>query len=678
MKSHAPASTAEAITPASSAASSPSRRPRGLELLGKELALEAAEEEAGLLSPFTSPFTSVRALALALEEGEEGGQQRQQQGEDGASDGGSSSSSSSGSGSSGGTPEEPTLPGLPSEVPAPSAALAEDTATLSLLDGVAQSLAQEQAEQQQQQQQQQLPSPPTAHGSSRLSVGEDGFVTSPPVPLLPATAGGGRPPVPVVAKPAKRRFSLPSLSLAASSSSGQSTPKSGAAGSSSGGIGSAGLTLEALKAKLSGRGASAAAAVEGADGTGAGAAATTPTTPVTATEAGTLGKKAAAGAATDEDEALLIHQSAQRLGLDVSGLRKALLVRVLGVEPVPTAAGSNSGNGGSRHRHRSASLGMMPAGWLKRGRGSPTVSPAAAAPMSDPSTAGTGAAAVASYMVVLWVRDVESGDEWYQRKSPRDLLSLHAVVSALSGDAAWAPPREEAFPLLPGGGGGGGGKRSKGHGGSSISGTGAVALSLEKQARLERYLRALAAADPSSLAGAAFEAAKVLQAFLGALERVDALAACEARADERSHASRLVQLQGLALLRDAGNGYAGRLEGFVREAQGCDVQRTELLQAYASFLGDLAREMVDAHGPRLRAPLTGGLLVGAGIAGSAPWGKDPEELDLFCVSALWRLLEAESFLPLRLRLYERVTRETDAAQERTLVDKCARFKVRGR
>ena len=654
MKSHAPASTAGAITPASSAASSPSRRPRRLELLGKELALEAAEEQAGLLSPFTSPFTSVRALALALEEGEEGGQQ-QQQGGDGASDGGSSSSSSSGSGSSGGTPEETTLPGLPS---------AEDTATLSLLDGVAQSLAQKQAEQQQQQQ---PPSPPTAHSSPRLSVGEDGFVTSPPVPPLSATAGGGRPPV--VAKPAKRRFSLPSLSLAASSSSGQSTPKSGGAGSS-GGIGSAGLTLEALKAKLSGRGASAAAAVEGADAD-AGATATTPTTPATATEAGTPGKKTAAGAATDE--ALLIHQSAQRLGLDVSGLRKALLVRVLGVEPVPTAAGSNSGNGGSKHRHRSASLGMMPAGWLKRGRASPTVSPAAAAPTSDPATA-----ADASYMVVLWVRDVESGDEWYQRKSPRDLLSLHAVVSALGGDAGWAPPREEAFPLLLGGGGGGGGKRSKGHGGSSSSGTGAVALSLEKQARLEWYLRALAAADPSSLVGAAFEAAKVLQAFLGALERVDALAACEARADERSHASRLVQLQGLALLRDASNGYAGRLEGFVREAQGCDVQRTELLQAYASFLGDLAREMVDAHGPRLRAPLTGGLLVGSGIAGSVSWGKDPEELDLFCVSALWRLLEAESFMPLRLRLYERVTLETDAAQERALVDKCAQFKVRGR
>lgn len=363
----------------------------------------------------------------------------------------------------------------------------------------------------------------------------------------------------------------------------------------------------------------------------------------------------------------------------MAGLRKALLVRVLGVEPSPTAAGSNSGggssdNGGKPKHFRSASLGMMPAAWLKRStnKGRRHVSPTAATtptgaaaasssspPVTPPSSSDSSSASSTSsseqesYIIVLWVMDVESGHEWRVRKGPRDLRALHSVVSSLETTDKWTAPSAADFPLLSGLEGGGGRK----DGG---------ALSVEKQARLERYLRTLAAATGS------FEAAKTLQDFVGATERADALADAEAKGGPAARLSRLVQLEGLALLREEGTGYAARLAAFVKSARACDVQRTELLKAYVTVLDSIARDMLREHGPRLRAPLLWHSGLGLGLGGL---GDPDEEVDRLCLSALWRLLEAESFLPLRLRLYERVMLETDVAQEKLLASKCALFKV---
>ena len=631
---------------------SPSKRPAGLQLLGQELALEAVEAQQGLLSP----FTSIMGLAVALDD--EGDEEE----EDRASQGSSSSTSSSSSMGEEALPPLPTLRGG-DDAGKPSSS----SASSSLLDGVAQALAGAEAPPQQPEQQPEQEQEPSAL-SPRLSLGEDGFVvTSPPTPATTMTTTAGRPPA--AGKPPKkhlRRLSLPSLSAAVSSSSNSasSTPRSG----NGAGSGSSGLSLEALKAKLSGRPMIA-------------------TPPAPAVESGSNGSSGSSSGSSTMEEARLL-ESARRLGLDISGLRKALLVRVLGVEPLPTAtaAGHSSGSNGNgasakaSKRNRSASLGMMPAAWLKRGRAAsptptatPTAPPADASSPATPASAALAASAASAaeasplplagsgedggYVVVLHVLDVESGCEWRVRKSPRDLLALHAVVSALGG-GEWAPPRDEDFPLL-------GGKRK----GGGIGGSGAP-LSVEKQAKLEKYLRALVGAGAGAQA-AAFEAAKVLQDFVGATDRVDVLADAEARGDEAAHLSRLVQLQGLELLRaPAGSGYARRLEAFVREAQACDVHKTELLKAYVALLETLAREMVAEHGPRLKAPLRGGGLLRRGGL------EDPEEVDRFCASALWRLLEAETFLPLRLRLYERVMLETDLAQEKALAAKCALFKVR--
>jgi len=55
---------------------------------------------------------------------------------------------------------------------------------------------------------------------------------------------------------------------------------------------------------------------------------------------------------------------------------------------------------------------------------------------------------------------------------------------------------------------------------------------------------------------------------------------------------------------------------------------------------------------------------------------DEAEVDQLCLSAVRRVLEAETFLPLRLRLYDRVMLETDMGQEKQLARKCAVFQSR--
>jgi hypothetical protein len=289
---------------------------------------------------------------------------------------------------------------------------------------------------------------------------------------------------------------------------------------------------------------------------------------------------------------------------------------------------------------------------------------------------------------VLWVLDVESGVEWRVRKGPMEFLALHEVVSTLRPGGLWT--EGAAFPL----------KKHK----SETS-----PPSVEKQGRLERYLRRLAGAMDAMSSGAsssssgggegagmvvsphegAFEVAKTLQDFVGATERVDELEKmthAAARGDVRGHLRQQVQVQTVEILRRGGGGergkggggmsWQGRLEAFVEEANKCDVHKTDLLKAYSLFLGRVSREILETapHGDVLRGLVRVSLASPSLASGSGE--IDEAEVDQLCLSAARRVLEAETFLPLRLRLYDRVMLETDMGQEKQLARKCAVFQSR--
>jgi len=326
----------------------------------------------------------------------------------------------------------------------------------------------------------------------------------------------------------------------------------------------------------------------------------------------------------------------------------------------------------------------MPVGWLKRNNSSSSSSSSSKARRKT----GANASEIETYGIVVWVLDVESGVEWRVRKGPMDLLALHEVVSTLRPGGLWT--EGAAFPL----------KRHK----SETS-----PPSMEKQGRLERYLRRLAGAmdvmpssSSSSSAGSsgaaggmvvsphegAFEVAKTLQDFVGATERVDELEKmthAAARGDVRRHLRQQVQVQTVEILRrgcgpSGGGGkglsWQGKLEAFVEEANKCDVHKTDLLKAYSLFLGRVSREMLDMapHGENLRGLVRMSLASPSLASGSGE--IDEAEVDQLCLSAVRRVLEADTFLPLRLRLYDRVMLETDMGQEKQLARKCALFQSR--
>jgi len=114
----------------------------------------------------------------------------------------------------------------------------------------------------------------------------------------------------------------------------------------------------------------------------------------------------------------------------------------------------------------------------------------------------------------------------------------------------------------------------------------------------------------------------------------------------------------------------------VEEANKCDVHKTDLLKAYSLFLGQVSREMLDMspHGENLRGLVRMSLASPSLASGSGE--IDEAEVDQLCLSAVRRVLEAETFLPLRLRLYDRVMLETDMGQEKQLARKCALFQSR--
>lgn len=276
-----------------------------------------------------------------------------------------------------------------------------------------------------------------------------------------------------------------------------------------------------------------------------------------------------------------------------------------------------------------------------------------------------------------------------------EFLALHEVVSTLRPGGLWT--EGAAFPL----------KRYK----SETS-----PPSVEKQGRLERYLKRLAGAmdvmysgtsssssssGPSSSGGGggmvvsphegAFEVAKTLQDFVGATERVDELEKmthAAARGDVRRHLRQQVQVQTVEILRRGGGGggggrggggggsWQGKLEGFVEQANKCDVHKTDLLKAYSLFLGRVSREILETapHGDGLRGLVRVSLASPSLASGSGE--IDEAEVDQLCLSAVRRVLEAETFLPLRLRLYDRVMLETDMGQEKQLARKCALFQSR--
>lgn len=235
---------------------------------------------------------------------------------------------------------------------------------------------------------------------------------------------------------------------------------------------------------------------------------------------------------------------------------------------------------------------------------------------------------------------MESGQEWRIRKGPSDFMALHEVISVLR-PGIWT----EDFPL----------RRNKSE---------FTPLSIDEQARLERYLRKLASAMDLSPSTSNFEVAKTLQDYVGATERVDILTDVQHRDDV--HLRQLVQIYGVDLMRQQPE-YDRRLNDFLDEANNCDVRKTDLLKAYTVFIGNFARDMMEQHGERLKAI----------VDVSRRRLMNDDDIEQFCISSLRRLLEAETFLPLRLRLYERVMIETDLAQEKQLAAKCAIFKVNG-
>ncbi|TFJ87799.1 hypothetical protein NSK_001146 [Nannochloropsis salina CCMP1776] len=411
--------------------------------------------------------------------------------------------------------------------------------------------------------------------------------------------------------------------------------------------------------------------------------------------------------APDGDDILLV-QSAHRLGLDITGLRKALLVRVLGVEPTPprptsppspppfspatllfgsarkqtiahTDSGSVSPARPTTKRTRSASAGVMPTGWLRRAAG------------GQSHGAGRGGKAgkriSETYRFVLWVLDLESGEEWRVRKGPSEMLALHEAVSVMRPGSVGIDGIK--FPL----------KRHKSE---------TNPPSLEKQARLEQYLRRLTgvssshsmvtSSPPSPLGPAAkpvvpsqetdYEVAKVLQDFLGATERVDELttmAHTVGKGDPQRSLRRRIQVctwegirKGIEINDGGGGGESmqAKLEVFVKRTKECDVQETDLLRAYSDFLGRSSRQLLDTvpFGGSLRNMARTTLTSPSMASGSGEVGE--ADVDRFCLAEIRRVLEAETFLPLRLRLYERVMVETDIEEEKRLAQKCAIFQAR--
>jgi len=333
----------------------------------------------------------------------------------------------------------------------------------------------------------------------------------------------------------------------------------------------------------------------------------------------------------------------------------------------------------------------MPVGWLRRNSSRNNDNKKSDKGSNHEARRKNGTSSeIETYGIVVWVLDVESGQEWRVRKGPLEFLALHEVVSMLRPESFWT--EGAAFPL----------KRHKNE---------TRPPSVEKQAKLEKYLRRLAevmdvmssgvaSSSSSSSSGAggdrraevvisplegAFEVAKTLQDFVGATERVDELEKImhsAARGNPRRHLGLQVQLQTVEILRrgggrgEKGMNWQGKLDAFVEEANKCDVQKTDLLKAYSLFLGSVSREILNEapHGDALRGLVRINLASPTLASGSGE--IDETEVDRLCLSAVRRVLEAETFLPLRLRLYDRVMLETDMAQEKQLARKCALFKSR--
>ncbi len=423
----------------------------------------------------------------------------------------------------------------------------------------------------------------------------------------------------------QRRLSLPGLAL-------RSTPRSGGSGGFA--------TLESLRAKL-GQTITPRATLK----------ASTPVVPTTTTSSSSFSFTPE----LDNHDGLLV-QSARRLGLDITGLRQALLVRILGTEPIthpPTSSLSSpntttptttTGTKASK-RNRSASAGMMPVAWLKR---------------SKEGGAG-GGDTWETYTFLIWVYDVESGQEWRVRKGPLELLALYEVVLALCPGGLWV--EKGKFPL-------------------KLNKSETESPSAKEQTKLERYLRRLAGAmelpTPPPTGGSYLDVAKTLQDWLGATERVDELEQkthAAARGDPRRYLRQQVQVQVVEILR-RGGGWVEKLEAFVEKANNCDIHKTELLKAYGLFLDLTAQEMVEtpAHKEALVGFTRMSLASPSLVSGSGE--IDEAEVTQFCVSAVRRVLEAETFLSLREALYARVTLETDMVQERQLARKCVLFQTR--
>ena len=90
------------------------------------------------------------------------------------------------------------------------------------------------------------------------------------------------------------------------------------------------------------------------------------------------------------------------------------------------------------------------------------------------------------------VLDVESGQEWRMKKTAQDFIALYDVVSVLRQGFSG-----EDFPL----------KKTK----MMLESSSTNSISLEKQARLERYLRKISFAMDLSPSTASYEVAKTLQ-----------------------------------------------------------------------------------------------------------------------------------------------------------------------
>lgn len=252
---------------------------------------------------------------------------------------------------------------------------------------------------------------------------------------------------------------------------------------------------------------------------------------------------------------------------------------------------------------------------------------------------------------------MESGVEWKARKTVADFLALKEECQVL------APSLVADFPL----------RKSRSEG---------MVLSKEKLERLEAFLRSMAFLLDLSPSATSFQLAKLLQDFVGATERVDILTEMQHRSDR--DVQQMVQVYGCDLLR-RDRALERRLAEFVARVEACHVAKTDVLQELNRFVGRVAHELLEAHGDVLRAIVAAqggrGRLGGAeeggdrGSGGSSSSATSDDDADILIKSCLRRVVEAELFVPLMPRVYERLALVTEQDKEEALAAKISTLSV---